>query len=120
LIPVSSLISLVRSTLVTQQHSRVEKEIKMISEHEIAGGDALSNNRFVVAAGVKEAVQLATSGGVRSLTVEQNGESFVLRGSCGAFYLRKNAIDAAKLRIAEALASDQVHSATLVDLIEVH
>jgi hypothetical protein len=78
-----------------------------------------SETASIVAAHVKEAIRLATQGKMKCLSVEPDGVTFVLKGSCGAFYLRKEAIDAAKLQLCDALKKRLIGSASLTDLIEV-
>ena len=74
---------------------------------------------FKVAERVKAGVRTATMGQIQDLAVEPLGDAFVLKGSCSAFYLRKEAIDAAKLHIAEAVESMVIPDVDLIDLIEV-
>lgn len=68
---------------------------------------------------VMEGIQAVTSGRIRSLAVDAQGETFVLKGYCDAFYLRKGAIDAAKLKIDEAVDKGRIPVASLTDRIEV-
>ena len=72
-----------------------------------------------VAAEICDAIRFATRGQIRGLAVQSCDESFVVRGRCSAFYLRKEAIEAAKVRIAETVTAGRINSATLHDLIEV-
>ena len=75
--------------------------------------------RAVIAAWMKEAIRAATMRRIRSLAVEPQRETFVLKGCCDEFYLRKDAIDAAKLILGEALDKELITDASLTDLIEV-
>ena len=76
-------------------------------------------SRSIVAAEVKKAIQAATMGEIRNLAVDPQDGSFVLKGCCHAFHCRKDAIDAAKLQIRNAVYNGLIPDATLTDLIEV-
>lgn len=82
--------------------------------------DPSQTARQAVASHVKKAVWIATKGQMQCLSVEPNGITFVLKGSCNKFYLRKDAIDAAMQQICTAVDKNQIPSASLTDLIEVN
>lgn len=64
---------------------------------------------------VMSAIRTATMGRIQGLAVESTADSLVLTGSCDAFYVRKEAIESAKRRLAKA----EIGEKSLIDRIQV-